>query len=144
MVQIRDYTPSISTIFKILKVVLIVCNALVIIGSLFVLISRRDFGEPEFKNHHRVLVFACLIVIGFCSLGIFAVWRQHFTLVMTYAVLMTVALVLEIAELSKEDVNSFLASGAIVLCAYLYAFLIRHYEKEEEVRRTFAHQVNKI
>ncbi|KAI2804978.1 hypothetical protein RDWZM_008230 [Blomia tropicalis] len=144
MVNYNNYIPSLETIFNILKCILIVSNALVIVGSLFVLVSGRDLGEPEFKSNHSVLIFACIMVIMFCSLGIFSVWRQHFALVVTYAVLMTIALVLEIAELSKEDVGSFFASAAVVICAYVYAFLIRHYEKNEEMKRVFAHQAAKI
>lgn len=138
------YIPSLETIFNVLKSILIVSNALVIIGSVFVLISGRDFGEPELKNHHTVLIYACLMVILFCSLGIFAVWKRNFALVLTYAVLMTIALALEIVELSKDDIGSFLASAAVVICAYVYAFLIRHYEKEEEMKRVFSHQEAKI
>ncbi|KAH9419892.1 uncharacterized protein LOC113792563 [Dermatophagoides pteronyssinus] len=143
-ININDYMPSLESIFKILKWILLVSNGLVIIGSIFVLISGRDLGEPEFRNNHRVLIFACFMIILFCLLGIVGVWRKHFPSVLTYAILMTIALLLEIAELSKEDVGSFFASSAIVLCAYVYAFLIRHYEKQEEMKRVFSHQTAKI
>ena len=144
MVNYSNYIPSLDSIFKVLKAILIVSNLLVIIGSLFVLVSGRDLGEPEFRNNHSVLIFACFMVILLCMLGIFSVWRHHFALVMTYAVLMTIALVLEIAELTKEDIGAFLVSAAIVICAYVYAFLIKHYEKQEEMKRVFSHQAAKI
>lgn len=142
--DLKEYLPSLETIFAILKYFLIVCNALVIIGSLFVLLTGRDLNEPEFKNHHGVMVFACLTLILFCTLGIVSVYRKHFALTLTYAILMTIALLMEVAELSREDTGSFFASALIVLAAYGYAFMIHQHKREEELRRTFSHQTAKI
>lgn len=137
----KRYLPSLELVFNALKYTLIVSNVLVIIGSLFAIISGKDLGEPEFKNNHVALIFVCVVVMLFCVLGIYAALRQHFALTLTYAVLMTVALLMEIAELSREDVGAFTASAFIVLCAYAYAFLIHRYEKEEAAKRTFSHEV---
>ena len=135
---------SIESLFKVLKYILIVSNVLIILGSLFIIISGRDLGEPQFKNHHGVLIFACLMVIILCLTGIIGAIKAHFGLILTYAVLMTLALILEVAELSSEDVMSFLISTFIVACAYAYAALIKRIERIELARRTFSHEAGKI
>lgn len=136
----RRFLPSFDLVFVILKYTIVVSNVLIIVGSLFAMISGRDLGEPEFKNNHGAMMFVCVVVILFCSLGIFAALRRHFALMITYAVLMSIALAMEIAELSREDVGAFMASATIVTCAYAFAFMIKQYEKEEQAKRNFSHQ----
>jgi len=135
---------SLDTIFKVLKYILIVSNVLVIIGSIFIAISGKDLGEPEFKNNHAVLLFACFMVLIFCAIGIIGALREHFALTLTYAILMTLALILEVAELSSEDVFSFLISVFIVICAYSYAALIKRTQRLDAIRRSFSHESGKI
>jgi hypothetical protein len=71
---------SLESIFKVLKYVLIVFNVLTILGVVYTWISGEDFDEPELKNNHGVAIFAYLIVILFCTIGIIGAWRAHFAL----------------------------------------------------------------
>jgi hypothetical protein len=135
---------NLESIFKVLKYVLIVSNVLIIIGSIFLMLSGRDLGEPEFKHNHSVLIFACFMVILFCTIGILGAWKHNFALTITYATLMTVALILEVAELSSEDVISFCLSIFIVICAFSYAALIKRMQNLEIIRRSFSHETAKI
>lgn len=135
---------SLDSIFTVLKYVLIVSNVMIIIGSLFIAISGKDFNEPELKNNHGVLIFACIMIVIFCLVGIVGAWKKHFALTISYAVLMTLALILEVAELSSEDIGSFLISIFIVSCAFAYAALIKKVEQLEAVRRAFSHEQGKI
>jgi hypothetical protein len=57
---------------------------------------------------------------------------------------MTVALILEVAELSSEDVISFMLSIFIVICAFSYAALIKRMQQLESMRRAFSHETGKI
>jgi hypothetical protein len=75
---------GLEPIFKVLKYVLVVSNVLIIIGAVFLSISGKDFGEPEFKNNHGVVIFACLMVILFCTIGIIGAWKAHFALMSIY------------------------------------------------------------
>jgi len=135
---------SLESIYKVLKYVLIVSNVLIVIGALFLAISGKDLGEAEFKNNHGVLLFACLMVILFCTIGIVGAWKSHFALTLTYAILMTIALILEVAELSSEDVFSFILSIFIVICAFSYAALIKRMQQLELIKRSFSHETAKI
>jgi len=135
---------NLDTIFKVLKYILIIANVLIIFGSLFICVSGRDLGEPELKNNHTVLIFACLMVILFCFIGIAGAYKAHFGLIITYSILMTIALILEIAELSHEDIGSYMISLFILCCAFAYAFLIKRIEKLDALRRSFSHETGKI
>jgi len=136
---------NLDSIFKILKYVLIIANVLIIFGSLFICATGRDLGElPELKSNHTVLVFACMMVIIFCLIGIAGAYKAHFGLTITYSILMTIALILELAELSSEDVGSFMISVIILVCAFSYAFLIKRIEKLDALRRSFSHETGKI
>ena len=135
---------NLESVFKVLKYVLIVSNVLIIVGSIFLMLSGRDLGEPEFKHNHSVLIFACFMVMLFCTVGIVGAWKQNFALTITYGTLMTIALILEVAELSSEDAISFCLSTFIVVCAFSYAALIKRNQRLEAVRRTFSHENAKI
>lgn len=84
------------------------------------------------------------MVILFCTVGILGAWKQNFALTITYGTLMTIALILEVAELSSEDVISFCLSTFIVVCAFSYAALIKRHQNMDAIRRTFSHENAKI
>ena len=139
-------------LFNVLKYILIVVNVLFIIGCLLLTICGTELMEVQYEKYHsskslnqKILIFVALISIALFSVGIVGAVKAHLPLTLTYAILMTISLVLEAIKLparGASGIGSFLILAFVVGCAYLYAVLIDRIKKTQAV--TQEHQLNKI
>ena len=136
-------------LFNVLKYILIVVNVLFIIGCLLLTICGTELMEVQYEKYHsskslnqKILIFVALISIALFSVGIVGAVKAHLPLTLTYAILMTISLVLEAVKLPASGIGSFFILAFVVGCAYLYAVLIHRIKKTQAV--TQEHQLNKI
>ena len=139
---------STERLFSVLKYILIVVNVLFIIGCLFVLIIGMELieAQPENKKYHskykslgeNALIFIVLMSIALFSVGIIGAVKAHLPLTLTYAILMTIYVVL----CPFASFTAFLFHIFITGCAYLYAALINRNKKTQAA--TQESQLDKI
>ena len=126
---------SSEKLFSVLKYILIVFNALFIVVCLFILIIGKELIEIQdeqqdstYKSlYNKSLIFIILISIVFHSIGIIGAMKEHLRLTLTYAIIMTIFLVLEATQLPARSLT-FLFHLFIAGCAYSYAALINRME----------------
>ena len=141
---------SFKILFSVLKYILIASNVLFIAGSLLFMIGGKELMEvqyeeydPRYKNlNENAMIFIALMSIALFSVGIIGAVKAHLPLILTYAILMTICLVLSATKLPARDILSFLLLILITGCAYMYAALINRIKKIEAA--TKASQFNKI
>ena len=141
---------SSKILFNVLKYILIVSNVLLIAESLLFMICGKELMEVEFEEYdpryknlnENAMIFLVLMSIALLSVGIIGAVKAHLPLTLTYAILMTICLVLSATKLPARDIWSFLLLTFITGCAYSYAALINRIKKIEAA--TKASQFNKI
>ena len=141
---------SCKILSSVLKYILIASNVLFIAGCLLLMVAGTELMkvqyeeyDPRYRNlNENAMIFLVLMSIALFSVGIIGAVKAHLPLTLTYAILMTICLVLSATKLPPRDIWSFLFLAFVTGCAYLYATLINRIKKIEAATRAL--QFNKI